>query len=166
MDDYPVQGKLRIRADQYEAVRAYLEPRVGKLSAGTLKSMPGYEFLKFYYADFAATPAQWAEIQPEMDRRNVLVTMYEAPVLYMEALEEEEEQAAEQERTQTPLLARLASGAAVLIALAGMTLVVYGAIDFAACLGFVVLAALVGAAGPVYAHWRGAEPRRRDRKPE
>src|SRR5512143_727500 len=91
MDDYPIQGKLRIRADNYERDRAYVEPRVGKLSVGEVKGMPGHEFLKFWYGDFAATVAQWAEIQPELDRRNILVTMYEAPVLYMEALAEEEE---------------------------------------------------------------------------
>jgi len=151
MDAYPVQGKLRIRADQYEAVRAYLESRVGKLAAGQLKSMPGYEFLKFWYVDFAATPQQWAEIQPEMDRRNILVTMYEAPALYMDALEEDEEQAAERERARAPLPARITTGAAALIALAGMALVVYGAIDFAGCLAFAALAALVGAAGQVFA---------------
>lgn len=151
MDDYPIQGKLRIRADQYECDRAYIEPRVGKLSAGELKGMPGFEFLKFWYADFAATPAQWAEIQPELDRRNILVTMYEAPVLYMEALAEEEEEAKTESSARAVFVKRLSTIAAAFIALAGLALVVYARLDVGACIAVGTLAVAVAAGGQIYA---------------
>jgi hypothetical protein len=150
VDEYPIQGKLRIRADQYERDRAYIEPRVGKLSAGEVKGMPGFEFLKFWYGDFAATAAQWAEIQPELDRRNILVTMYEAPVLYMEALAEQAEEKAESSARTDPIK-RLSTIAAVLIALAGLALVVFARLDAGACVAVGVLALLVGIAGQLYA---------------
>ena len=89
LSDFPVQGKLRIRQDGFERDAAHIRAHVGYLSEPVLKSVPGYAFLKFYYADFAATPGQWAALAPELDKRNILVTLYEAPVLYMEALEEE-----------------------------------------------------------------------------
>ncbi len=149
MDDFPIQGKLRIRADQYERDRTYIEPRVGKLSAGELKGMPGFEFVKFWYVDFAATPAQWAELQPELDRRNILVTLYEAPVFYMEALAEEEEK--RETRSPADLIRRLSMLAAALIVVAGLALVLYAHLDTGACIAVGALAVLVGAGGRIYA---------------
>lgn len=149
MDDYPIQGKLRIRADNYERDRAYIEPRVGRLSAGEVTGMPGHEFLKFWYGDFAATPAQWAEIQPELDRRNILVTLYEAPVFYMEALAEEADAQATLSARADPVK-RWSAVAAVVILLAGAALVVYVRLDMGACIAIGALAVLVGAAGQIY----------------
>ncbi|MBI5878028.1 MAG: hypothetical protein HZB53_10270 [Chloroflexi bacterium] len=167
MDDYPIQGKLRMRADNYERDRAYIEPRVGKLSAGELKGMPGFEFLKFYYVDFAATPAQWAEIQLEMDRRNILVTLYEAPVFYMESLEEEgQAEEGVHERPQTPRLTQVATGVAILIVLAGLVLAVYTGLDMGACIVLGVLAALVGAAGQIYAVVRARRGKQKPQQPD
>jgi hypothetical protein len=81
MPDLPIQGKLRIRAENYERDIAFVRPRVGELSNAVQRSVPGYDFLKYWYVDFAATPEQWAELAPELDRRNVLVTLFESPAL-------------------------------------------------------------------------------------
>ena len=149
MDDYPIQGKLRIRAEQYDRDRAFIEPRVGKLSAGQLKGMPGFEFLKSWYVDFAATPEQWAELQPELDRRNILVTLYEAPVFYTDAFAEDEEKS--EAPTPADRVTRLSTIAAALIAAAGLALVVYARLDIGACVALGVVALMVAVGGRIFA---------------
>ena len=98
LSEYPVQGKLRIREANFEGDIDFIRQHVGSLSQPVLKSLPGYEFLKFWYADFAATDEQWAVLAPEMDKRNILVTLFEAPVFYVQTLAEEEEEKAKKSR--------------------------------------------------------------------
>src|SRR4051794_18061916 len=86
---YPIQGKLRIRQDNYERDREFILANVGHLSEPVLKSIPGYDFLKFWYADFAATDTQWAVLAPELDKRNILVTLFESPIFAADAPEEQ-----------------------------------------------------------------------------
>ena len=152
LSDFPVQGKLRIRQDGFERDAEYIRTHVGYLSEPVLKSVPGYEFLKFYYADFAATPGQWAALAPELDKRNILVTLYEAPVLYMEALEEEEKAA----KPQMPrdILSWVYNGAAIALLVVSGLLLAGSVIDATQCVLAGAIALGVAIAGQVHAKMR------------
>ena len=137
MSDYPIQGKLRIRAANAEPDIEFIRAHVGELSEPELRSVPGYEFLKFWYADFACTDPQWAALAPELDQRNVLATLYEAPVFAAEITAKEEEQ-------KRPALAPMAGIlylCALLVVLAAAVLVLTATIDGLAC-GLAGVAAL------------------------
>lgn len=81
MDDYPIQGKLRIRPANFERDLEFVKAHVGKVSKPELKSYPGFDYLKCWYVDFAATPEQWKRLEPELQKRDIVVTMYESPAL-------------------------------------------------------------------------------------
>ncbi len=81
MSDYAVQGKLRIRPDNFERDLQFIRERVGDVSNARLASFPGYDFIKFWLVDFAATSQQWAALEPELAKRNIFATMYESPAL-------------------------------------------------------------------------------------
>jgi hypothetical protein len=149
LSDFPVQGKLRIRQDGFERDAEYIRAHVGYVSEPVLKSVPGYAFLKFYYADFAATPGQWAVLAPELDKRNILVTLYEAPVLYMEALEEEEKAAKPQEPRDTHIW--VYNGAAIVLVVVSGLLLAGSVIDATQCILAGAIAAGVAIAGQVHA---------------
>jgi hypothetical protein len=151
LSDYPVQGKLRIRQDTFARDAEYIRAHAGYLSEPVLRSMPGYDFLKFWYADFAATQAQWAALAPEMDKRNILVTLYEAPVLFMEELEEEKEL-----KTQAPRnrLAWVYNGAAIALLVTGVLLLAGSVIDLFQCIVTGAVAIGVVAVGQVHTRLR------------
>ena len=158
--NYPVQGKLRIRAENYERDSAFIRERVGTLSNAQLKSMPGFEFLKFWYVDFAATQEQWAALAPELDKRNILVTLYEAPVFYMEALAEEKEKARQLKAASN--LTWIYNGLAVLLVIAAIALLVYSVIDAPSCVGIGVLAFIIVVVGQIHAAIRGSREAKTD----
>lgn len=152
LSDFPVQGKLRIRQDGFERDAAHIRAHVGYLSEPVLKSVPGYAFLKFYYADFAATPGQWAALAPELDKRNILVTLYEAPVLYMEALEEEAKATKPQKPRDT--LSWVYNGAAIALLVVSVVLLAGSVIDMTQCILAGAIAVGVALAGQVHARTR------------
>ena len=152
LSDFPVQGKLRIRQDGFERDAEFIRTHVGYLSEPVLKSVPGYAFLKFYYADFAATPGQWAALAPELDKRNILVTLYEAPVLYMEALEEEAKAAKPQKPHDT--LVWVCNGAAAALFVLSVLLLAGSVIDATQCILAGTITVGVALAGQVHARTR------------
>ena len=81
MSDYPVQGKLRIRPDSFERDLEFIKEHVGEVSNARLVSFPGFDFIKFWWVDFAATQAQWAALEPQLSSHNIFATMYESPAL-------------------------------------------------------------------------------------
>ena len=85
LDDYAVQGKLRIRSQDFERDLQFIKERVGEVSNARLVSFPGFDFIKFWWVDFAATREQWAALEPELAPRGIMATMYEAPGLAAEA---------------------------------------------------------------------------------
>jgi hypothetical protein len=91
MPDYPVQGKLRFRKESFERDLQFIKERVGEVSKPVLKSIPSfYGDIEVWWVDFAATCAQWQALRPELDKRNIFVTLYENPVFYEEGLDEPE----------------------------------------------------------------------------
>ena len=149
---FPVQGKLRMRQDNFVRDAEFIAARVGYLSTPVLKSVPGYDFLKFWYADFAATQAQWATLGPEVDKRNILVTLYEAPVLYMEALTEEQEGVKAEKLRGRSSWVYYGAAAALII---GILLRAATVIDVPQCLIIGLVAIGVVAVGQVHSRLRG-----------
>lgn len=148
MADYPIQGKLRIRPEQYERDQPFIQARVGELSRAQLKSVPGYEFLKFWYMDFAATPEQWAALAPELDQRNILVTLYEGPVFIADALMAEDKASGATKSRQR--VTWMYNGVAVVLVIVALALFVTMTIDMVACVGLVGVAAVVVIVGQTH----------------
>jgi hypothetical protein len=155
MSEYPIQGKLRIRPANFESDAQFIREHAGELSEPELRSMPGYDYLKFWYADFACTVEQWAALAPELDKRNILATLYEAPLYYAEALAEEQKQAGGKRARSTP---RVLNYAALLLAFVAAVLFLSSAIEGTACAVAGAVALLFLAAGPVLTLVRGSWP--------
>jgi hypothetical protein len=145
MSEYPIQGKLRIRPANFESDAKFIRAHAAELSEPELRSMPGYDYLKFWYADFACTPEQWAALAPELDKRNILATLYEAPLFYAEALADEEKKPRDKPARGTT---RVLNFAALSLVLAAVLLFLNSAIDGTACAVAGAVALLLFAAGP------------------
>jgi len=154
MSDYPIQGKLRIRAANAEQDIAYIRAHTGELTEPELRSVPGYEFLRFWYADFACTDQQWAALAPELDKRNILATLYEAPVFAAEVAAKEEEP----KGPSASPLARILNLCALLVVLAAAALLLTSTIDGVACASAGVAAILLVIAGQAVPHAKVAQP--------
>jgi hypothetical protein len=152
---YPIQGKLRIRQDNYQRDRDFIQAHVAHLSAPVLRSIPGYDFLKFWYADFAATDAQWAVLAPELDKRNILVTLYESPVFSTES-PDEDEKAGSAASPRRPLT-WITNGLAFLVILVALTLLMAATIDLGICVLIAALGILIGVGGQLYVRRRGRD---------
>ncbi len=148
MPDYPVQGRLRIRQENFERDLPFIKERVGEVQNPKLKPIPGFEFLKFWYIDFAATSEQWQALAPELDRRNIGVTMFEAPTYYMEALAEAE-QGTRKDQSSSPLR-WLYSGLPAAIMVVAVALFTQSAIDAGVCVCLIGAALLIFIIGQLH----------------
>lgn len=151
MSDYPIQGKVRIRPANVEQDAQFIREHAAELTEPELRSVPGYEYLKFWYADFACTDQQWAALAPELDKRNVLATLFEAPVFAAEVVAKKEDPGGR--KPSSPVVLMLNFGAlAVLVAAA--LLVLSAAIDGVACALAGAVAILLIVTGQVYGRVR------------
>jgi hypothetical protein len=147
MSDYPIQGKLRIRPANIEQDAQFIRAHAAALTEPELRSVPGYDYLKFWYADFACTDQQWAVLAPELDKRNILATLYEAPLFYAEGAAKEETTS---RRTPSLSVARIFNLAALVVLLMAVWLFLTSAIDGVACAAAGVVTLLLVIAVQVY----------------
>ena len=130
MSDYPIQGKLRIRPANFEQDAQFIREHAAELTEPELRSVPGYDYLKFWYADFACTDQQWAVLAPELDKRNILATLFEAPLFASEGAAKEETPS---RRKSSSPVARLLIAAALAVILGAAWLFLTSDIDGVAC---------------------------------
>ena len=147
MSDYPIQGKLRIRPANIEQDAQFIREHAAELTEPELRSVPGYDFLKFWYADFACTDQQWAVLAPELDKRNILATLFEAPVFAAEGTANEEKPS---RRKPSSPLARIFNLSALVVLLMTVWLFLTSAIDGVACAVAGTVTLLLVVAGQIY----------------
>ena len=147
MSDYPIQGKLRIRPANIEQDAPFIREHAAELTEPELRSVPGYDFLEFWYADFACTDQQWAVLAPELDKRNILATLFEAPVFAAEGTAKEEKPS---RRKPSSPLARIFNLSALVVLLMAVWLFLTSAIDGVACAAAGTVTLLLVVAGQIY----------------
>jgi len=130
MSDYPIQGKLRIRTVNFDQDVRFIREHTAELTEPELRSVPGYDYLKFWYADFACTEQQWAALAPELDKRNILATLFEAPLFAAGVMIKEENPSRRKPSTPVPFILNIA---ALVLLLMAAWLFLTAVIDGAAC---------------------------------
>ncbi len=76
MNQHPIRGRMLIRSANLESDLQFLREHVARVSVPRRERLPGSKSTPFWRIEFAAAPAQWRAIEPELAGRGISVTFY------------------------------------------------------------------------------------------